>query len=90
MKYYCWFLKSVTDMYIASNLCKIELENGISHLISTHNINWYDAFWDNSIIFQTCVSSEARLFLDSLNNVCQYDNLNSFQSKMLYIVLAFK
>ena len=27
-------------MYIFSNLCKIKLENGISHLISTHTVNW--------------------------------------------------
>ena len=31
-------------MYLLSYLCKIELENGISHLISTLSVNWNGAF----------------------------------------------
>ena len=39
---------------------------------------------------KACVSSEAHLFPDSLNNVCRYDNSNSFQLKILYIVIVTK
>ena len=57
---------------------------------STHTVNWNNPFWGQLLNFQLCASAEAHLFLDPLNNVCRYDNANSFQSKTLNIVLIFK
>ena len=81
-------------MYLLSYLCKMELENGISCLISTLCINWNGAFstlgenWNGT--FQTICFFRCTVISRLFKNVCLYDNSNSFQSKMLYIVLIFK
>ena len=57
-------------MTILGYLCKIELENGISHLISACNIPWKTPFphlaETEMVPSKLFVSSEAHLFPDSL------------------------
>ena len=57
-------------MTLLSYLCKIELENGISDLISTHSIHWKAPFPHSAetemVPSKPFVSSEAQLFPDPL------------------------
>ena len=71
-------LRVAFNMYLPSNICKIKLEkwNFPLNFITHRKMEW--RLWEQLYNFPNCV------FPDSLNNS------NSFQSKMLYIVLVFK
>ena len=68
-------------VYDPSKLCKIELESGISCLISTHRVNWNNTLGTTLEFSKLCVSSEADLFLDPLNNVHKFFSMHKLSNR---------